>query len=289
MVRRVRVRSRHRPRHRPRRLEEDEGKENQGRLPSAFEENDVAVIEDDDSLEMLSPTGIDSPRLCFVSPSYWKDEQSRILSEVTSAFIHESLVTLEGQHLLARKVVWGALNLCLIDLVQQGKGELRDKEFHREILLDMAQLVVLYAKQSLTPPGFVMDVLSMVSLMDYHTPVRSNDEIAEDCRNQVQKVHEARLASDSSLYVTELTTLCRMRTRFLVYYDRTIATYDKCRNVLMILGYGGAIIRIEATHSEHCAHRSLMHTTLVVNQADLHHFRNRILLETRTNVDAYTY
>jgi hypothetical protein len=114
----------------------------------------VALVEDDECCEM-PPKGIDlrPTSAGFKSTSYWKEEQSRISSEVTSAFFHETLVTFQGEHCLARKIVWGAVNLCLIDLVQQAQGQFRDKEFHRKILLDMAQLFVLYAKQSLTPPG----------------------------------------------------------------------------------------------------------------------------------------
>jgi hypothetical protein len=121
--------------------------------------NNVAIVEDDGSCET-------PPVDRFKSSSNWKEdvteEQSRILSEVTSAFFHETFVTFQGEHCLARKVVWGAMNLCLIDLAQQAKGEFRDKEFHHKIVLDMAQVIVLYAKQNLTPPSYFMDAWSML-------------------------------------------------------------------------------------------------------------------------------
>jgi hypothetical protein len=244
--------------------------------PSRSSSNKIAVVEDDGRCE-TPPTGIDSrPSARFQSASHWKEEQSRILSEVTSAFFHETLVTFQGEHGLARKIVGGAVNLCLIDLVQQAKGQFRDREFHRKILLDMAQVVVLYAKQSLTPPEYITDAWSMLFVMDYDTPMHSNDGIITDCHKQAKKVHEARFAKDDILYATELKLLCRMRTQFLTYYDRTCATYEKCRNVLMSLGHhpGGTTVLFELMWSEHCSHRNLIHTALLENQADLRSLEN---------------
>lgn len=206
--------------------------------------NNVAMVKDDGSCE-TPPKGNESrPYYAhFKSASYWKEEQSRISSEVTSAFFHETLVTFQGEHCLARKIVRGAWNLCLIDLVQQARGHFRDKEFHRKILKDMAQVVVLYEKQFLTPPNHIMDAWSMLFVMDYDKAVRSNDGMLADCHKQAKKVHDARLAKDYFLYATELKIFCQMRSCFLVYYDCTSATYEKCRNVLMYLGYhpGGSV------------------------------------------------
>jgi hypothetical protein len=241
------------------------------------ESNKNDIVEDDGCGE-TPPKGIDSrPSARFKSASHWKEEQSRISSEVTSAFFHETLLTYQGEHCLAREIVCGAVYLCLIDLGQQAKGQFRDKEFHRKIQLDMVQVVVLYAKQSLTPPGFVMDAWSVLFEMEYDTHVRSNDGMFADCHKQAKKVHEARLAKDDIQYTIELKFLCRMQTRFLMYYDRTSATYEKCRNILMTLGHhpGGATVLIELMWSEHCSHRNLMHTALVENQADLRPFHNQ--------------
>jgi hypothetical protein len=247
----------------------------------------IAIMEDDGCCE-TPPKRIDSqPNARSRAASHWKEEQSRasqwkeeqsrISSEVTSAFFHETLVTFQGEHCLAREIVWGAVNLCLIDLGQQAKGHIRDKEFHHKILMDMAQVAVLYAKQSLTQPGFVKDAWSMLFVMEYDTPVRSNDGMSADCHKQAKKVHEARLAKDDILYATELNSLCLMQTWFLTYYDRTSATYEKCRNILMTLGHrpGGATVLIELMWSEHCSHRNLTHTALVENQADLRSFQNQ--------------
>jgi hypothetical protein len=251
-----------------------------------FRRRKVAIVEDDGCCEM-PPKGIDlrPTSAGFKSTSYWKEEQSRISSEVTFAFFHETLATFQGEHCLARKVVWGAVNLCLIDLVQQAQGQFRDEEFHRKILMDMAQLFVLYTKQSLTlpghstaltPPEYVMNTWSIIFAMEYDTPVRSNDWMLADCHKQAKRVHEALLARDYFRYATELTLLCRIRTWFLVYYDRTIATYEKCGNILKTLGYyrGGTSHSIKFMLSEHCSRRKLMHKALVENQADLRPFQN---------------
>jgi hypothetical protein len=234
--------------------------------------NKTAIVEDDGC-------GETPPKIArFKSASHWKEEQSRISSEVTSAFFHETLVTFEGEHCLAREIVWGAVNLCLIDWGQQVKGQFRDNAFHRKILLDMNQVVVLYAKQSLTPPGFVTDAYSMLFVMEYDTPVHSNSGMFADCHKQAKKAYEARLAKDYILCETELKLLCLMRAWFLTYYDRSSATYEKCRNVLTTLGHhpGGATVLLELMWSEHCSHRNLMHTALVENQADLRSLQNQI-------------
>jgi hypothetical protein len=249
-----------------------------GRRTSRRVSNNISIVEDDGCCETAPKGGDSRPSARFKAASaHWKEEQSRILSEVKSAFFHETLVTFEGEHCLAREVVWGAVNLCLIDLGQQAKGQFRDEDFHRKILLDMAQVVVLYAKQYLTQPGFVTDACSMLLVMDYDTPVRSNDGVFADCYKQAKKVHEARLAKDDILYATELKLLCLMREGFLAYYDRTSATYEKCRNVFMTLGHhpGGATVLIELMWSEHCSHRNLMHTALVENEANLRSFQNQ--------------
>jgi hypothetical protein len=112
--------------------------------------------------------------------------------------------------------------------------------------------------------------------MDYDTPVLSNDGMIADCHKQAKKVHEARFAKDDILYATELKLLCLMRTRFLTDYDRTSATYEKCRNVLMTLGRhpAGATVLIELLWSEHCSHRNRIHAALLENQADLRSLQN---------------
>jgi hypothetical protein len=68
-----------------------------------------------------------------------------------------------------------------------------------------------------------------------------------------------------------------MRTWFLFYYDRTIATYDKYSNVLKTLGYHpeGSSPRIRLMRWEHSSHRNLLLTALIENQADLRLFQNQ--------------
>jgi hypothetical protein len=97
----------------------------------------------------------------------------------------------------------------------------------------MNQVVVLYAETVLDAAGFVTDAYSMLFVWNM-TRLCIRTGMFADCHATSEKKAYEAASRRNILCETELKLLCLMRAWFLTYYDRSSATYEKCRNVLRL-------------------------------------------------------